>query len=531
MSVKTMNSVPEHLNITEQCLDRHRGTSVSNREAMVFLHENGQRKSFTYDQLADQVDTFADVLKKHGVEKGERVLIRLTNVEWFPISFFAALKIGAVPVPSSMLLAGDEVVYLLKDSASKVLVTEPELWTNIREQVGSMQAPPKVLLTEKISAGSIPAIQEYLIADEMSTSNKIAKHVETRANDPAYLVYTSGTTGFPKGVLHAHRALIGRIPASTHWFNFIEEERILHSGKFNWTYVLGTAMMDPLFHGKTVVVYEGKNDASGWIRTIADEKCTTFIGVPTIYRQILQKTECTAEDVPTLRHCMCAGEHLSEPVLKSWQERFGVWIFEGLGMSEISYYISQSKFDEIRPGMAGKVQPGHIVSIMDGDMKEAEDGDEGVICIHKDDPGLFLEYWKLPEQTEAAFKEGWFVTGDYAIRDREGYIRFLGRRDDIIKSFGYRISPYEIERVMKGHPDIADCAAVGEVVGEDKTIVTLCVILKPGANENGEELLAWSKGHLADYKRPKSVKFFSDFPRTANGKIIRKSLINKVNAG
>ena len=157
--------------------------------------------------------------------------------------------------------------------------------------------------------------------------------VKTNANDPAYLVYTSGTTGYPKGVLHAHRAIIGRQPASKYWFDFEgEDDRIVHSGKFNWTYVLGSGLMDPLHLGKTIVVYEGKNHADTWMNLIQKHKATIFIGVPTIYRQILQKTDFKSSDVPSLRYCMSAGEHLSDEVLNQWGERFDQDIYEAVGM-------------------------------------------------------------------------------------------------------------------------------------------------------------------------------------------------------
>ena len=230
----------------------------------------------------------------------------------------------------------------------------------------------------------------------------------TRADDPAYLVYTSGTTAFPKGVLHAHRALLGRRPAMEAWFDFHGDDRVLHSGKFNWTYVLGTAMMDPLYLGQTAIVYEGKADATRWMPLVAKHRATIFIGVPTIYRQILQKTDFSAADVPTLRHCMCAGEHLSDDVLAGWRERFGQEIYEAIGMSECSYYMSQRKGVPIRPGSVGMPQPGHTVKLLDADLgfdtsllnlHEVAVGEEGMIAIAEDDPGLFLRYWNQPEET------------------------------------------------------------------------------------------------------------------------------------
>ena len=283
-------------------------------------------------------------------------------------------------------------------------------------------------------------------------------------------------------------------------------------------------MMDPLFLGKTVVVYEGEADAKTWPELIALHQCSIFIGVPTIYRQILQKTKLTREDLPSLRHCMCAGEHLSDEMLHRWQERFGINIYEAIGMSECSYYLSQHPSRAIKPGSAGFPQPGHKVHLLNAEMQPVADDEEGMLCIGLDDPGLFIEYWRRPEETEASRQQGYFLTGDYARRDAEGYFWFHGRKDDIINSFGYRISPHEIERVLKGHEHVGDCVALGQEAGPDKVLVVACVIPKPGLTILQDELLSYAQQHLAAYKVPKEIYVLETFPRTPNGKVIRKQL-------
>ena len=184
-----------------------------------------------------------------------------------------------------------------------------------------------------------------------------------------------------------------------------------------------------------------------------------FIAVPTIYRQILQKTGTTGADVPTLRHCMSAGEQLPAPVLEEWRVRLGLKVYEGLGMTECSYYLCETRSRPIRPGSAGFAQPGHDITLRDPEtFAEVPVDAEGMICIPRSDPGLMLGYWNQPEETARMFHGEWFVTGDYARRDADGYVWFLGRNDDLINTFGYRVSPFEVERVLKGHPDVADVA-------------------------------------------------------------------------
>jgi acetyl-CoA synthetase len=512
--------LPEFLNIGVACTDAHLGTPAQERVAMVVEDDALGTSSITYRELAERTSRFAELLRTMGVAAGDRVLIRLPNSIDYPTAFFGTLKRGAIAVPTSTLLTAEEVRYLLEDSQAVAMVIDEPAF----EAMGS-KLQGKGLLREVIIAGA--ALERAL-----ATAPPSHPLEHTRPNDPAYLVYTSGTTGFPKGVLHGHRSLVGRMPAAHYWFDLPlgkgaapRVDRIVHSGKFNWTYVLGSALMDPLFRGQTVIAHEGPNDASTWPRLIAKHAATILIGVPTIYRQILQKTALGRADVPTLRHCMSAGEHLSDEVFGQWKERFGLDIYEAVGMSECSYYLSQNKLRPIQPGSAGFPQPGHDVRLLDTDTRqEVAPGAEGMICIPEDDPGLFLRYWNLSEETAKAKHSGWFFTGDYARRDDDGYLWFLGRKDDIIKSFGYRVSPYEVERVLKGHPAVADCACVAEDAGPDKRLVAAYVILHEGASAKADELLAFGREHLAAYKAPKVLYLARAFPRTRNGKILRREI-------
>ncbi len=523
--------VPEYFNIGAACTDRHLGTDRQNNIAMIVEDDTLGTSSITFAELAKKTDQFAQVLHDLGVKPGDRVLIRLPNSLDYPIAFLGAMKMGAISVPTSTLLTAEEVAYLAKDSGAQVLVTDATAWYGMADAIIETPALKHILLTQ---AAEIKPHQRFNVLDLaacLQAAGAATLTYQTKANDPAYLVYTSGTTGYPKGVLHAHRALVGRQPAAQYWFNYSDkqQDRILHSGKFNWTYVLGTGLMDPLYLGKTVIVHEGKNDAQKWLDLIQKHEATIFIGVPTIYRQILQKTTTTGAQLPSMRHFMSAGEHLSDEVLTQWHERFGINIYEAVGMSEFSYYLSQSIYRPIRPGSAGFPQPGHDIRLLNPEtMEPVAIGEEGMICVPDNDPGLFLRYWNLEDETRKYKHDGYFFTGDYAKYDTDGYIWFLGRKDDIIKSFGYRVSPYEIERVYKGHPDIADCAAVGEEIEKDKLLVVAYVILKPDAKATADELLQYGKQHLAAYKTPKTVYLAHDFPRTKNGKILRKDINSSI---
>jgi acetyl-CoA synthetase len=324
--------IPAAFNIGVACTDAHLGTPVEERVAMIVEDDALGTSSITYRDLARRTDRFARHLADLGVKAGDRVLVRLPNSIDYPTAFLGAMKLGAIAVPTSTLLTADEVRYLVEDSGAVAIVIDKPAWDSMKARLEGAGDLSHVILGGAELELTLAAVSGP------------APAARTRPDDPAYLVYTSGTTGYPKGVLHGHRSLIGRSPASTYWFDFDPDtvDRIMHSGKFNWTYVLGSALMDPLYRGKTVIAHEGRNDASTWPRLIAKHGATIFIGVPTVYRQILQKTAFTKADVPTLRHCMSAGEHLSDEVFAQWKERFGLDIFEAVGMSEFSYYLSQS---------------------------------------------------------------------------------------------------------------------------------------------------------------------------------------------
>ena len=530
--------IPSQFNIGVACSDQHLNTPQADNIAMIVEDDVRGTSEITFTELARKTDQFAQVLRNLNVKIGDRVLIRLPNSLDYPIAFLGTMKMGAIAVPTSTLLTAEEVAYLAKDSGATVLVSDQAAWQNMEDKiVENLSDTPNlshVLLSQTLFVPAHGCLNVLSLSASLDSIQQCKAPYNSSADEPAYLVYTSGTTGYPKGVLHAHRALLGRQPAAQYWFKYADEadangnqkpDRIMHSGKFNWTYVLGTGLMDPLYLGKTVIVHEGKNDAQVWLDLIQKHQATIFIGVPTIYRQILQKTTATQVEIPSLRHFMSAGEHLSDEVLTQWRARFGVDIYEAVGMSEFSYYLSQSKYRPIRPGSAGFPQPGHNIKLLNPDtLEEVQVGEEGMISVPDSDPGLYLNYWNLPKETAKYKHDGYFFTGDYAKYDDDGYIWFLGRKDDIIKSFGYRVSPYEIERVYKGHPDVADCAAVGEEIEKDKLLVVIYVILKPGAKTAPDDLLAFGKQHLAAYKSPKTVYLAKDFPRTKNGKILRKDI-------
>lgn len=519
--------IPDRFNAAAACTDAHAGGALAERAAVICDDHATGVTQLSFAQLAARTSQLGELLRQLGIGAGERVLIRLPNCLAYPVVFLGAMKGGAVPVPTSVLLTADEVLFLARDAGAVALATTRASWNALRDELERIETLTHVLLVGGGDAAPADRLRLIDLDPALDAITTWQPPPPTAAGDPAYLVYTSGTTGYPKGVLHAHRALLGRQPASEYWFSFAAGggDRVLHSGKYNWTYVLGTGLMDPLYRGLTAIVHEGPPDPHAWPRLIARHGATIFIAVPTLYRQILQKTERGAADVPTLRHCMSAGEPLSGEVLAAWQQRFGQSIYEGLGMTECSYYISQPRQLPIRPGAAGRPQPGHEARLLDPrTLREVPAGEEGMLCIPRGDPALLLRYWNRDAETAEAFRGDWFLTGDYARFDADGYLWFLGRRDELINTFGYRVSPFEVERVIKDHPDVADCAAVAAEPEPTKVVVAAYVVPRPGSGLTVAAVLGYARQHLASYKAPRLVHLVDDLPRTRNGKILRREL-------
>ncbi len=517
--------IPTYFNIGRDCTDKHaKRDSHKNKVALYWENEEGETKRFTFRELSQLTNKIGNTLLSIGFHKGDRLLIRLPNLPEFPLVFLGAIKIGAVPIPTSSMLTAEEVGFILDDSGAKGVVTTPQLYEAVEENRGVHKN-----FTNVLTVGSpVPSGCDCFL-DLVENSSENLDIVETRANDIAYICYTSGTTGFPKGVAHAQRALIGRYPAAIYWQGLKPDYTVMHAGKLNWTYTLGTGCLDPWSMGCATVIYGGEHKPKKFFELIDKYRIDLFMAVPSVYRQMLRVADEINPDLSSLNHALSAGEHLSEELFISWKNKLGVELYDGLGMSEFSYYLSNMPGMPIKPGSPGKPQPGHRSILIDEEGKEVGVGESGVLATTKDDPGIMLGYWRKPEDTEKMFLGNWFVSGDYFYRDEEGYFWVMGREDDIITTFGYRVSPFEVERVLSEHPAVNECAVAGTNTAEDKTITTAFVVLKEGkkGEEVKEELLDYTHKRLASYKCPREILFIESIPKTANGKIKRKELREK----
>jgi acyl-coenzyme A synthetase/AMP-(fatty) acid ligase len=467
---------------------------------------SGQDNSWTYSELEKIILTGANSLLQCGIEPGERLLIRLDNTAEYAFLFLSACAAGIIPIPTSSQLSAREIAYIIEDARPSAIAVDHSL------------AMPE--LAASIKTLEVDEVFELLISGSCGT------YAATHHNDPAYLIYTSGTSGNPKGVLHAHRAVWGRRPMYEGWYAITPDDIILHAGAFNWTYTLGTGLFDPWANGATPVVYTGQPTPMVWPQLISTKKATIFAAVPGVYRQILKYNDNIMEQVSCLRHGLVAGEPLPSSVAIDWERETGTKLYEAFGMSEISTYISSSPLTGIKPGSPGKVQKGRSIAIIPptGDPIPLPPHETGLIGIHKSDPGLMLRYWNQEQSSETSFRGDWFCGGDLGQLDEDGYFWFKGRADDLMNAQGYRVSPVEIEQIMVQYKNVSE-AAVAEIhVREDLSIIVGFIVVAEDCHVSDNDLIAYLNQNLADYKCPKKIIIVKILPRSANGKLLRKQL-------
>jgi acyl-coenzyme A synthetase/AMP-(fatty) acid ligase len=454
---------------------------------------------WSYAALADAVLRIAGGLAAEGLRPGDRLLLRLGNSAEFPLLFFAANALGALPVPVSPQLTQPELAVILADLEPRLIALGPGL--------ALPDHPGGRVLTD---LASLRAHAPVAFAG-------------TAPDDPAYIVYTSGTGGRPKGVVHAQRAAWARRMMWTGWYGLTPDDRILHAGAFNWTYTIGAGLTDPWAIGATALIYVGPPDRHVWPALAAAHGATIFAAAPGVYRQTLDAPGLGA-GFAGLRHGLSAGEALPEPVRAAWTGAPGKPIHEALGMSEVSTYVSSSPARHAPPGAAGYPQPGRRVAILpDEGETPVPRGADGLLAVSRRDPGLMLGYWRRPEETAAALRGEWFVTGDRARMAEDGAITHLGRADEVMNAGGFRVSPAEVEAALLAHPGVAEAAAVERTVRDGVTIIAAFYVPRDAPVPDAE-LAAHCSGLLARYKCPRAFHPLPALPRGANGKLRRREL-------
>ena len=483
---------PRPFNLAAHVL-RH-AQSYSEKTALSVLGQNSA-VDWTYRELNAAILGSGTGLLQSGLKPGNIILMRLGNTVDFPIAYLGAIAVGLVPVPTSSQLTDAETVKIIDDLNPAAVLRDP--------QVACADHSNQIRLDELVGMRTLPPA-EFAMGDPERL---------------AYVVYTSGTSGKPRAVAHAHRAIWARQMMVDGWYGLQSSDRLCHAGAFNWTYTLGTGLMDPWTIGATALIPEPGTNIRDLPTLLTQQRATIFAAAPGVFRKIMQGNQRL--DLPDLRHGLCAGEKLSRHLHDKWVRSTGTELYEAYGMSECSTFISSSPSHPARGEALGQPQPGRRVAIVGPDGPVPQ-GQEGTIAIHRDDPGLMLTYLNAPEEADARIAGNWFLTGDQGAMAADGQITYMGRDDDMMNAGGYRVSPVEVEAALSNHPGITQVGAASVEVKQDSSII---VAFYTGPEElDAETLRAYVSDKLARYKQPRAFVHLSELPTGGNGKLLRRAL-------
>jgi len=516
--------VPEFYNIGIDVCDRW-AARAPERVALTFVGEDGGARDFTYGELRDGSNRLANLLGDLGVARGDRVAVLLPQAPETAIGHIAIYKLAAIAVPLFGLFGPEALQYRLKDSGAKAVLANREGAAKLAEIRPSLPELKHVLCIDGAAADCRD------LERELSDRSPEFQPAATRAEDPALIIYTSGTTGQPKGALHAHRVLLGHLPGVEMSHDLLPRpgDKIWTPADWAWIGGLLDVLLPALHHGVPVVARRfRKFTGEAAFQLIQDFGIRNAFLPPTALKMMRAVADPRQRWTFDMRSVASGGETLGAELIEWGREVFGLTINEFYGQTECNMIVSScARVMRVQPGIMGRAVPGHALAIVDEQGGELKRGEQGAIAVRRPDPVMFLEYWNNKQATAAKFAGDWLLTGDTGIMDAEGWIRFVGRDDDVITSAGYRIGPGEIEDCLLGHPAVRMAGVVGKPDARRTEIVKAYVVLKDGyapGDELAREIQMHVKSRLAAHEYPREVAFVAELPMTTTGKIIRREL-------
>ncbi|MCO5130300.1 MAG: AMP-binding protein [Xanthobacteraceae bacterium] len=516
-------TIPERFNIAEAICDRHVGAG---RTALIHESANGAVATLTFEALQDRSRRLANALTAHGLARGDRIGILLPQCPEALIAHLAAYRIGAIALPLFTLFGPDALAYRLDDSGAKVVVSDTEGIEKLIRLRDRLTTNPLLIAIEDRVDGSV---LEWASLIESASPDHTA--VATAAEDPAIIVYTSGTTGNPKGVLYAHRTLLGHLPGVEFPHDFFPQpgDRMWTPADWAWAGGLMDVLLPSLFHGIPVLAKRLKKfDPEDAFALIARHGVRNAFMPPTALKMMRQVARPRERFGYAVRSIASGGERLGEEMLGWGREVFGVTMNEFYGQTEANLTIGNcAAIMPLKAGSMGRAMPGHTVEVVDEDGRPVTPGATGTIAVKAPDPVFFLRYWNKPDATREKFRNGWLLTGDSGHRDEDGYFWFHGRDDDIIISGGYRIGPTEIEECLMRHPAVALVAVVGVPDSLRGEVVKAFVVPRAGTTVDAalrEDMQQFVKAQLSAHEYPRQIEIRDSLPMTVTGKIRRKDL-------
>jgi benzoate-CoA ligase family protein len=524
--VRASMDLPELFNVAEYFVDRHLEEGREDQVAVFYGEEQ-----LTYRQISELVSRAANALGQYGVTKGDRVLILLPDSPAYVAAFWGAIKLGAVAVPLNTLLTGEELGFVLRDSGARCLVAYSTLLDKADAALRSLggvgkagcglsAAEPRVFVAGGIKRG----YEDF--DDAVARSARHAESAPVSRDEPAFWLYTSGSTGEPKAVVHRHRDMVCCLENFAKGvLGMTAKDRTFSASKLFFAYGLGNGLYFPFGVGAQTVLLPGRANAERVLEVISRYRPTLFFGVPGLYAAILEVSDASRDDLSSLRCAISAGEALPAPLWERFRQRFAISILDGIGSTEMLHMFISNRPEDIMPGSSGKIVPGYAARIVDEEGRESRTGDIGNLWIRGESAAA--GYWNRPELTQAVFRGGWVVTGDKYRCDERGYYWHCGRSDDMLKVHGMWVSPVEVESAIVGHPAVMECAVVGAMDDDGLEKPKAFLVLKAPLRWSAEleaEVRKSVRDKLAKYKEPRWLVQVDSLPKTATGKLQRFKL-------
>lgn len=523
---------PENYNFVYDFLDP-RAEGEPDRLAMIHVDDAGNRRELTFGWFKRESTKLASALAAKGVRKGDRVMLILYRRVEYWTCMLALCRIGALPIPSPSLLTPHDIEFRVNFAKVSCVICEDSLTARVEE---AHHKCPDLRLAVQMGKSAPPAgWQDYEILKN-SGAESFPRTADTPGGgDPMVIFFSSGTTGMPKMVLHTHTYPLGHVLTGMYWHDLTPGDVHLTLSDTGWGKSVWGKLYGQWIAGAVIFVWDfrGKFEPRELLRILSEHKVTTFCAPPTVYR-FLVRENLKEFDLSSLRHCTTAGELLNDSVFVDWQKALGLPIFEGYGQTETTLQVATLPFMKPKPGSIGRPMPGWDIVLLDPDGNPCPPGEEGEICIRLKGekstagiPGLFAGYLDEQERTDKVVYGGFYHTGDKAWVDEDGYFWFLGRTDDLIKSSGYRIGPFEVESALVSHEAVVEAAVTGVPDPVRGMAVKATVVLAPGftpSDELTKDLQNHVKTVTAPYKYPRLIEYVAELPKTISGKIKRAEI-------
>ncbi len=505
-------------NAAHNAIGRHADTELKNKVALYWLSEDMEEtKKFTFDEMDELSSKFANLLMDMEVNKGDRVFFFLPRVPEIYYGFLGVIKRGAIAGTLFSAFQEQSLIDRLKNSGAKVVVTNKDLVERVEKVKSELTQLEEIILVEELE-------------EKLEEQDKDFKTRPMDLDDPAFMLYTSGTTGKPKGVIHAHRAIMQEHLTARYVLDLQSDDVYWCTADPGWVTGIAYEILGTWSIGAATVVYEGRFKPENWYKILQDFEVTVWYTAPTAIRMIQAAGDDLVDeyDLSNLRHMCSVGEPLNPEAvwwgLKAFDLVFhDTWWQTETGGICIANYPSM----KLKPGSMGKPIPGVEAEIVDNDGKPIPANQEGNLALKKGWSSQMLKIWRRPKKYDSYFKNGWYISGDRAYKDDDGYFWFVGRDDDVIKTSGERVGPFEVESALVEHPDVVEAGVIGKPDPMRGQIIKAFIVLKPGVKESSklkDEIAQYVKKHLAGHAYPREIEVMNKLPKTRSGKIVRRML-------